>query len=179
MSPIILIGLGAVVFGLGVGLGLGFAYFQRMRDATKASDIQNELDEYRRNVNEHFSQTAQHFQSLGQQYQSLYEHMAEGAQALCDSTQSDALPGFAAGAAPALTTSTAEEVSSAPEVVKDYAPADETELEPAEIEADAESLEPMSEIDASTETVVEPAANDSDAEQVGPDITVEPERTVH
>ena len=91
MSPIILIGLGAVLFGLGVGLGILFTYSQRKREATKVSDIQNELDEYRRHVSEHFGQTAQHFQMLGQQYQSLYEHMAEGAQALCDSAQSDAL----------------------------------------------------------------------------------------
>ena len=178
MSPIILIGLGAVVFGLGVGLGLGIAHVRRMRDATKASDIQNELDEYRRHVNEHFSQTAQHFQSLGQQYQSLYEHMAAGARALCDSTQSDALPGFAAGAAPALTT-TAEDVSSTPEVIRDYAPTEESEFGEAAPIADAESPEAPAEISASTETVVEPAANDSEAEKPGPDIGAEPERVVH
>ena len=178
MSPIILIGLGAVVFGLGVGLGLGIAYFQRVRDTAKASDIQNELDEYRRHVNEHFSQTAQHFQSLGQQYQSLYEHMAEGAQALCDPAQSDALPGFAAGSAPALAV-TDEEVSSAPDVVKDYAPTEESELEQVEPHKEPVAPEPLTEISASTETLVEPAANDSEAEQVAPEIAAESERTVH
>ena len=177
MSPIILIGLGAVLFGLGVGLGILIVYGQRKREATKASDIQEELDEYRRHVSEHFGQTAQHFQMLGQQYQSLYEHMADGAQALCDSSQSDALPGFAAGSAPALTTTTVDEVPVAPEVVRDYAPVEENV--PEQVKLDAESPEPLAEVTASAEIVDETAANDSDADQVGPEISVEQERTVH
>lgn len=177
MSPIVLIGLGAVLFGLGIGLGILFTYTLRKQEAAKAGDIQNELDEYRRHVNEHFGQTAQHFQMLGQQYQSLYEHMAEGAQALCDSAQSDALPGFAAGSAPALTTTTADEAAVEPEVVRDYAPVEDNETE--QVKPDAESPEPSVEITASVETADETAANDSDADRVSPEIPVEQERTVH
>jgi uncharacterized membrane-anchored protein YhcB (DUF1043 family) len=92
MSPIILVGAGILLFGLGLGLGYWFAHSQRKREATRASDIQNELDDYRRHVTEHFGETAQHFQTLGQQYQSLYKHMAQGADALCDALRSH-LPG--------------------------------------------------------------------------------------
>jgi len=179
MSPIILVGSGVVLFGLGLGLGLWFAHGQRMREATKASDIQNELDEYRRHVSEHFSETAQHFQMLGQQYQSLYKHIAQGAEALCDSAQSDALLGFAAGGAPAIAATTVDEAPFAPEVVKDYAPAEESELAPAELNALAESPETLAEITASDETLDEPAAEEAVADPVSPAISVEKERTVH
>ena len=177
MSPIILIGLGVVLLGLGVGLGLLIAHLQRNREATKASDIQNELDEYRRQVSEHFGQTAQHFQMLGQQYQSLYEHMAEGAHALCASKQAEALPGFAAAAPAALAANTVDEPSDRPEVVRDYAPVAESESTQAD--AEAESPEPIAEITEAAESMVEPAANDAGEEDVRPVIATEAERTVH
>ena len=99
MSPIILAGIGILLCGSGMGLGYWFA---REREAAKAGDIQNELDDYRRQVTEHFGETAHHFQALGQQYQSLYRHMAKGADALCDTAQSDALLDFTAATAPAI-----------------------------------------------------------------------------
>ena len=174
MSPIILIGLGIVLLGLGVGLGLLIAHLQRNREAAKASDIQNELDEYRRQVKEHFGQTAQHFQMLGQQYQSLYEHMAEGAHALCDSKEAEALPGFAAAAPQALEKQDTEaEAPEQPEVVRDYAPVEDSEP------VVAESPEPSAEITASAETAGEPAANDPGEDQVSPTIPADAERTVH
>ena len=179
MSPIILIGLGVVLLGLGVGLGYLLAYVQRNREAAKASDIQNELDAYRQQVSEHFSQTAQHFQTLGQQYQSLYEHMAEGAHSLCDSKQSEALPGFVAAAAPALAAATVEEAAEIPEVVRDYAPVADDEAVQAEPDTETELNEPVPEITASAETLDEPAANDPGEDQVRAEVPVERERTVH
>ena len=179
MSPILLIGLGVVLLSLGVGLGLLIAHLQRKSEAAKASDIQSELDDYKRQVNEHFGQTAQHFQALGQQYQSLYEHMAEGAQALCDSSESDALPGFVAGAAPVLAATTDEEPT-APEMIRDYAPAEEIQPEPVKQEVETETPEPPAvEVAEEAESMDEPAANDPGQDQVGADISVERERTVH
>jgi uncharacterized membrane-anchored protein YhcB (DUF1043 family) len=51
---------------------------------TRARDAEAELEAYRKHVTEHFGQTAAHFQALGQQYKSLYEHLAAGADSLCD-----------------------------------------------------------------------------------------------
>lgn len=178
MSPIILIGLGAVLFGLGVGLGLWLAHSQRMREAAKASDIQHELDEYRRQVSEHFSQTAQHFQTLGQQYQSLYEHMADGAQSLCDSAQSDALLGFAAGNAPAIAASTADDLSDALEAVTDDVPIGDGKLAEVTPKSETESSESSPGITVSDESP-DQAAEESIADQATPEVSIEPERTVH
>lgn len=87
MSPIVLIGIGAFILAAGLGLGYWFGHAMRMREAAKVSDIAAELKNYRSDVTEHFTQTAAHFQSIGEQYQALYEHMAMGAQALCDAPQ--------------------------------------------------------------------------------------------
>ena len=120
MSPIILVGAGILLLGLGLGLGYWFAHSQHKREATRANDVRNELDNYRRHVTEHFGETAQHFQLLGQQYQSLYKHMAQGADTLCDPAQSDTLLGFAAGNAPAIMASN-DQPENPPEVIRDCA----------------------------------------------------------
>ena len=180
MSPIILVGAGILLFGLGLGLGFWFAHSQRKREATRASDIQNELDDYRRHVTEHFGETAQHFQELGQQYQSLYKHMAQGADALCDPAQSDALLGFAAGNAAAITASTTDEPEKPPEVIRDYATEEEIESPTVEPEVEAsntsESLESSSVPD---DTTAEPPAEEVAADQVDTPTPIVTERTVH
>lgn len=68
------------------GIGIGFFISQLMigRKTAKADDVQQEFDEYRREVTRHFGRTAEHFQAIGQQYRELYEHMAVGADALCE-----------------------------------------------------------------------------------------------
>ena len=180
MSPIILGGAGILLFGLGTGLGYWFAHSQRKREATRVSDIQNELDDYRRHVTEHFGETAQHFQVLGQQYQSLYQHMAQGADALCDAAQSDALLGFAAGNAPVITASTADEPEKQPEVIRDYATAEE--IEPPQVEAEVETAtpsEPLESSAASDDNTAEPPAEEVIEDQVATADPVETERTVH
>ncbi len=180
MSPIILVGGGVFLFALGSGLGYLVAHSLRKREANKASDIQDELDDYRRHVTEHFGETAQHFQAIGQQYQSLYKHMAQGADALCDPAQSDALLGFAAGGAAAITASTADESEQPPEVIRDYAPAEEIEpstMEPV-VEA-AETTDPLESSSALDEITVEaPAEELTDDKAATPDAS-EAERTVH
>ena len=174
MSPIILVGASILLFGLGLGVGYWFS----RREATKASDIQNELDDYRRHVTEHFSETAQHFQAIGQQYQSLYKHMAQGAEALCDPAESDRLLGFAAASTPAITASTADEPEKPPQVIKDYATAEE--IEPPQVEPDVEA-EDISEPLASVpdDIAAEPPAEDVVADEAATPTPFETQRTVH
>ena len=181
MSPIILVGAGILLLGLGLGLGYWFAHSQRKREATRASDVQNELDNYRRDVTEHFGETAQHFQMLGQQYQSLYKHMAQGADALCDPAQSDSLLGFAAGNAPAIIASN-DLPKNPPEVIRDYATAAAEEVEPPKAEPDVEVTTP-SELSADSSapdvTTAEPSVEEVLTDPVAAPAPVEKERTMH
>ena len=180
MSPIILVGSGVILFALGLGLGYLLSHSLRKREATKASDIQNELDDYRRHVTEHFGETAQHFQEIGKQYQSLYKHMAQGADALCDAAQSDKLLGFAAGGAAAIAADTADESEQQPQVIRDYAP--EEEIEPSTVEAEVEAADTTELQESSPEPddiAVEAPAEEVIDEQVATPETSEEERTVH
>ena len=180
MSPIILVGAGILLFGLGLGLGYWFAHSQRKREATRASDIQNELDDYRRHVTEHFGETAQHFQTLGQQYQSLYKHMAQGADALCDPAQSDALLGFAAGNAAAITASTTDKPEKPPKVIRDYAI--EEELESPKVEPEVESSNTSESLENSSvpdDVTADPPAEEVVADRVDTPTPIEKERTMH
>ena len=180
MSPIILVGAGILLLGLGLGLGYWFAHSQGKREATRASDIQNELDDYRRNVTEHFGETAQHFQTLGQQYQSLYKHMVQGADALCDPAQSVDLLGFAAGNAAAIPASTTDKPENPPEVIRDYAT--EEEIQSPKLESEAESSNTSESLEISSvpdDVTAEPAAEEVVADQVGTPTPIEKERTVH
>jgi uncharacterized membrane-anchored protein YhcB (DUF1043 family) len=85
MSETTLIVLGAIGF-LAAGIGLGFWFSQlRMRGkSARADEIQQQFDDYRRDVTQHFGQTAEHFKAIGREYRELYEHMAGGADSLCD-----------------------------------------------------------------------------------------------
>ena len=185
MNPIILVGASILLFGLGLGLGFWFAHSQRKREATRATDIQNELDDYRRHVTEHFGETAQHFQALGQQYQSLYKHMAQGADALCDPAQSDALLGFAAGNAAAITANTTGESEKPPEVIKDYATEEEIESPKVEPEVEASNTSKSPEKSSVPDNITaEPPAEEVIAEEVIADqadtpTPIKTERTVH
>ncbi len=204
MNPIILVVAGISLLGLGLGLGYWFARSQRKLEATRADDIQKELDNYRQHVTEHFGETAQQFQEIGQQYQSLYKHMAQGASALCDPAQSETLLSFAAGSAPLIVAGN-DQPENPPEVIRDYAIAEEIEppevirdyaaaeeIEPPQVEPDAEATtaeEPLDNLTAETAdaedspapevTTAEPSVEEDIAEQVAPPAAVEKERTVH
>jgi len=186
MSPIILVGTGILLFALGIGLGYLIAFGQRKQEATRASNIQNELDDYRRQVTEHFGETAHHFQAIGQQYQSLYRHMAQGADALCDAAQSDALLGFAAGSAPAIVAGSADEpeeeaeIIEAPEIIRDYAAEDDNESPQEETEVEmADESELLEESSVDDDSSVEPPEDEAIGEQITASEPVETERTVH
>ena len=182
MNPIIIVGAGMLLFGLGLGLGYWFAHSQGKREANRVSDIQKELDDYRRHVSEHFGETAKHFQTIGKQYQSLYKHMAQGADALCDPAQSDALLGFAAGDAAAITARPADIAEDPPVVIRDYAPEDEDEDESPIAEPEVELSTTSESPDNSTvpdDVAAEPLAEEVVADQVDKPTPIEKERTVH
>lgn len=147
MSPIALIGVGALILLIGVGTG----FLLGRRSTTRADDIQAELNAYRREVSEHFGKTAAHFQSIGAEYRKLYDHMASGEATLCDTGQ-----GVAFKPAELLED---DAVDAAPPQPRDYDIADTADQELPEIV----SSEPVVESDiepsdvelAETETVEE------------------------
>lgn len=96
MSETILMALGAIGF-LAAGVGLGFWLSQaRMRgESAKADEVQRQFDDYKQEVTQHFGQTAEHFKAIGREYRDLYEHMANGADALCEREAADVKLSFA------------------------------------------------------------------------------------
>ena len=85
MPDLFLAALGGL-FLLLLGGGLGFWLGQKrgQQDAAKSGRVQEEYDAYRKQVADHFGATAGHFQALGQQVRELYDHMATGAENLCN-----------------------------------------------------------------------------------------------
>lgn len=179
MSPIILVGAAILLIGLGVGLGFWLSHGLRKNEASKAADVQKELDEYRRHVTEHFGETAQHFKALGQQYQSLYKHMAHGAEALCDPAQSDALLEFPAGDTAALATDI-DQTEAAPESIKDYAPMDKKSTAPKKTEKkEPETLTAATDAGKTDAKVDDLKAKEELASPIEKAATDKAERTVH
>lgn len=112
MEPLLLNTIGALlILVAGTGLGYWIGNRRGSSESAKASEIREEFEDYRRNVTEHFGQTASHFQAIGKQYRELYEHMASGAEALCDfDGEADRLS-FPKAVAPALTAGGAAEAA--------------------------------------------------------------------
>ena len=129
MSETILIVLGAIGF-LAAGIGLGFWFSQlRMRgQSAKADEVQQQFDDYKREVTQHFGQTAEHFKAIGREYRDLYEHMAHGADSLCDREALDTKLSFAPKAILESIAEEREEPEAAEE--KDEPVAVETKKEP-------------------------------------------------
>lgn len=84
MNAILLASAGVVLLLVGGGIGFWAGRSGVGGSKARVEKAEAELDEYKRSVTEHFGQTAAHFQAIGKQYRELYEHMASGAQALCD-----------------------------------------------------------------------------------------------
>ena len=91
-----------VLVGIGVGYWLGRSGIGGGKARVKKAEA--ELEDYKRSVTEHFGQTAAHFQNIGKQYRELYEHMAEGAQNLCEQDDAGKQLLFAPAADPASAT---------------------------------------------------------------------------
>jgi len=90
MSPMILIGAAALALLAGTALGYLLGSSGRRKESERAGALRAELDEYRREVTEHFGVTAAHFRAIGGEYRKLYEHMAAGAAGLCEPGRSGA-----------------------------------------------------------------------------------------
>ena len=89
MNPMVLIGAGVLILLIGAGLGYWLGNSGRRKASAETEEVRTELDNYRRQVTEHFSTTAAHFEAIGAEYRKLYEHMATGAGELCDASQAD------------------------------------------------------------------------------------------
>ena len=176
MSPIIMIGAGTLLLVLGIGLGLLIGNIGRGKEMARTAEAKAELDDYRRQVSEHFNTTAVHFETIGAEYRRLYEHMAAGAGSLCEFRPS----AFASPVEQITNEDADEEIVAAPP--RDYEAVDEVDAdaveeviaaeEPAEVELS--EPEPSDAELEETETAEELLAE----HEIAPD-TVEAEKTIH
>ena len=96
MSGMVLVVLGAIgLLAAGTGLGYWLAQLRTRGESARADEVRQEFEDYRREVTRHFGQTAEHFRAIGREYRDLYEHMASGADSLCDREAVDLKLSFA------------------------------------------------------------------------------------
>lgn len=134
MSETILIVLVAVGFLVaGAGLGYWLAQLRSRGETARADEVRQEFEAYRHEVTQHFGRTAEHFRAIGREYRDLYEHMASGADSLCDRDAADVKLSFAPKA---ILESIAEEPPEAP-TPRDFA-ADEDVAADTPAEADTQ-----------------------------------------
>lgn len=96
MSEMVLVVLGAIgLLAAGTGLGYWLAQLRTRGESARADEVRQEFEDYRREVTRHFGQTAEHFRAIGREYRDLYEHMASGADSLCDREAVDLKLSFA------------------------------------------------------------------------------------
>jgi uncharacterized membrane-anchored protein YhcB (DUF1043 family) len=92
----VLVVLGAIgLLAAGTGLGYWLAQLRTRGESARADEVRQEFEDYRREVTRHFGQTAEHFRAIGREYRDLYEHMASGADSLCDREAVDLKLSFA------------------------------------------------------------------------------------
>jgi uncharacterized membrane-anchored protein YhcB (DUF1043 family) len=92
----------------GIILGALLARSGTRRDAARARQLEEELrsaeaenNRYRAQVSEHFGETSRRLRDLTLQYKSVYEHLADGARALCPEGAVEIAPSLAEAALPA------------------------------------------------------------------------------
>jgi uncharacterized membrane-anchored protein YhcB (DUF1043 family) len=85
--------------------------------------VHSELDEYRARVSDHFAGSSDRFRDLSLQYRSLFDHLSEGARALCGGDFAALEGGLAAGA---LAAQTSQPASSGAQVRGETPAVDET-----------------------------------------------------
>lgn len=82
--------VGVIIFALGIGAGFLIAWLalphrRRVRKLEHAlEEAHEELAQYRGQVNQHFKKTAELFEDMTDRYRAIYQHLASGAQALCE-----------------------------------------------------------------------------------------------
>ncbi len=98
MNAILLASAGVAILLVGGGVGFWIGRSGIGGNKARIEKAEAELDEYKRSVTEHFGKTASYFQAMGKQYRELYEHMANGAQVLCEPDEAGKQLLFAPGA---------------------------------------------------------------------------------
>ena len=87
------------IIGFLIGMGAGAALFKQFKsDAARVRQLEEKLNEsrrehedYRQQVHEHFSSTAELFHRLTGSYRDMYNHLAGGARDLCSDDVSSRL----------------------------------------------------------------------------------------
>lgn len=161
----ILIAVALVAFVIGGGLGYYLTAGRERRADDRAERARAELAAYRGNVTDHFKETAVKFRQLGEQYKALHEHLAEGAEALCEMPDRDTRLEFAPLAeleAPRAAAAAAAATAAAAVAAVDEARADEVEASLAAETIDDEAPATYAEPEDETETPAGPVAADPD-----------------
>jgi uncharacterized protein len=142
--------LAAIALVVGVLSGMVLRRASGRRQSARIRELETdlatsreELERYRGQVAEHFTQTSRLLRDLTLQYRSVYEHLADGARTLCPegtplldrSLAEAALPEVA----PAPEPEDGSDNGSPPEAARDAAPAD-SELDPI-LDPDLEAKE--------------------------------------
>jgi uncharacterized membrane-anchored protein YhcB (DUF1043 family) len=89
LSPAVWL-VAAIALGIGVLLGRSLGGGSARREAERARALQEQLEQaqaeqarYRAQVSDHFVETSRRLRDLTTQYKAVYEHLADGARALC------------------------------------------------------------------------------------------------
>ena len=82
--------IGVVTFAVGIVCGAAFSFLMsgngRRRTTelqVKLDQLQQEFDNYRDQVGEHFRKTSELVQTMTDSYRNVYEHLASGSEVLC------------------------------------------------------------------------------------------------
>ena len=191
-QPVLLAAGGVLLLILGVALGYFVAAIRHSKTQARTDAVKAEYDAYRENVTGHFRETAVQFQALGEQYRSLYRHMADGAQALCETPATADAIGFSPfpelpreGEAGAVTQP--DEPVPPPQPAdadvrpRDYAESDDGPgaAEPVLATATKEAAEPTAELPSEPETAPKPTSAISAPVAAADDAAPPGDRTVH
>lgn len=99
----------AAIGGIGIGIFIGAVAGRAgtRRETQRVRDLEDQLakaeadhSQYRTQVSEHFVETSRRLHDLTLQYKSVYEHLADGARALCPDGAVAIAPSLAEAALP-------------------------------------------------------------------------------
>lgn len=83
MTQLIIVGLGMLVAGGVIGLAIGRYQSPNTRAKKEMEDRleknQQQMNDYQRQVSEHFAETAKLVQTMNQSYKNVHEHLADSA----------------------------------------------------------------------------------------------------
>ncbi|MEM0909961.1 MAG: DUF1043 family protein [Pseudomonadota bacterium] len=160
MEYIWLVSVATLVAGAVVGFLFGRSSIGNRRQAElskQAESAKNELEDYKSNVSAHFEKTAELVGNLTQSYKDVHQHLAGGAQELCD-------PGsINLKLEPALQPKLEEEVASATEEtpVEEHAETTPPEVSAEETQNASETEEKSAATTSDGEKTIEVASDES------------------